>query len=80
MESQPQNPEFRISPENFHPCQPTVACVFGYQPCAALNVTKLLHPTSDEHHIYIMDVQPLEMYEIWNLCNSAQVSYFVHIL
>ena len=20
MESQPQNPEFRISPENFHPC------------------------------------------------------------
>ena len=22
MESQPQNPEFRISPENFHPCAP----------------------------------------------------------
>ena len=21
MESQPQNPEFRINPENFHPCQ-----------------------------------------------------------
>ena len=21
MESQPQNPEFRIYPENFHPCQ-----------------------------------------------------------
>ena len=20
MESQPQNPEFRINPENFHPC------------------------------------------------------------
>ena len=20
MESQPQNPEFRITPENFHPC------------------------------------------------------------
>ena len=20
MESQPQNPDFRISPENFHPC------------------------------------------------------------
>ena len=22
MESQPQNPEFRINPENFHPCAP----------------------------------------------------------
>ena len=22
MESQPQNPEFRINPENFHPCEP----------------------------------------------------------
>ena len=22
MESQPQNPEFRINPENFHPCIP----------------------------------------------------------
>ena len=21
MESQPQNPEFKINPENFHPCQ-----------------------------------------------------------
>ena len=21
MESQPQNPEFRIHPENFHPCK-----------------------------------------------------------
>ena len=25
MESQPQNPEFRINPENFHPC----VCLFG---------------------------------------------------
>ena len=23
MESQPQNPEFRNNPENFHPCQDT---------------------------------------------------------
>ena len=22
MESQPQNPEFRNNPENFHPCDP----------------------------------------------------------
>ena len=25
MESQPQNPEFRMNPENFHPCS-LVAC------------------------------------------------------
>ena len=24
MESQPQNPEFRNNPENFHPCIPIV--------------------------------------------------------
>ena len=24
MESQPQNPEFRINPENFHPCNYTM--------------------------------------------------------
>ena len=24
MESQPQNPEFRIDPENFHPCVYTI--------------------------------------------------------
>ena len=26
MESQPQNPEFRIHPENFHPC---VCCIYS---------------------------------------------------
>ena len=25
MESQPQNPEFRINPVNFHPCKYTMA-------------------------------------------------------
>ena len=25
MKSHPQNPEFRINPENFHPCDPTLA-------------------------------------------------------
>ena len=28
MESQPQNPEFRINPENFHPCIPVVSPYF----------------------------------------------------
>ena len=26
MESQPQNPEFRINPENFHPCITCTLC------------------------------------------------------
>ena len=33
------------------------------------------------NHIYYVNfkgVQVLEMYKIWNLCNFAQVSYFVH--
>ena len=25
MESQPQNPEFRINPENFHPCKQSIS-------------------------------------------------------
>ena len=27
MESQPQNPEFRINPENFHPCVSSMVTV-----------------------------------------------------
>ena len=29
MESQHQNPEFRINPENFHPCDMIYSCCFG---------------------------------------------------
>ena len=33
MESQPQNPEFRINPENFYPCLPInlgcIGCCLG---------------------------------------------------
>ena len=29
MESQPQNPEFSINPENFHPCADTFANKLG---------------------------------------------------
>ena len=35
MESQPQNPEFRINPENFHPC--TYAVSIKYL-CAGLYI------------------------------------------
>ena len=27
MESQPQNPEFRINPENFYPCVALIICM-----------------------------------------------------
>ena len=27
MENEPQNPEFRNNPENFHPCIPNFVCV-----------------------------------------------------
>ena len=30
MESQPQNPEFRNKPENFHPCLYTVTCIIKF--------------------------------------------------
>ena len=41
MESQPQNPEFRINPENFHPCPHSYALVIFQKPsenvlCCAL--------------------------------------------
>ena len=29
MESQPQNPEFRNNPENFHPCTPNQTAPLG---------------------------------------------------
>ena len=29
MESHPQNPEFRINPENFHPCSYDEVCFKG---------------------------------------------------
>ena len=34
MESQPQNPEFRNNPENFHPCLPTAdSCMADISYC-----------------------------------------------
>ena len=32
MESQPQNPEFRNNPENFHPCHGLTKMDFDYKP------------------------------------------------
>ena len=40
MERQPQNPEFRSNPENFHPCRKTVS--FTAQPKRAGKATYTL--------------------------------------
>ena len=38
MESQPQNPEFKINPENFHPCvyYPTIRSLYHHVVCNVL--------------------------------------------
>ena len=56
MESQPQNPEFRINPENFHPCRlkwklyQLIIClkIHQYQPITCLKNLKghLNQPTT----------------------------------
>ena len=39
MESQPQNPEFRNNPENFHPCIKVVFLyIHSYSPNRGLNI------------------------------------------
>ena len=48
MESQPQNPEFRIDPENFHPrtCEFTaLLCHFAAEDLAVLQTAFLLPMT-----------------------------------
>ena len=37
MESQPQNPEFRNNPENFHPCQCAIGLVESWTVGPATN-------------------------------------------
>ena len=39
MDSQPQNPEFRNDPENFHPCIQTLECQVGHE-ISELNINQ----------------------------------------
>ena len=39
MESRPQNPEFSINPENFHPC--TIYCYDKSSPEVHLNIMQM---------------------------------------
>ena len=36
MESQPQNPEFRNNPENFHPCEPHTRALVPLDSCGCM--------------------------------------------
>ena len=61
MESQPQNPEFRNNPENFHPCKLAATCVF--QQCGILTSAD-----SDE------PVQPLFKLRNSKLCSVSSLT------
>ena len=52
MESQPQNPEFRINPENFHPCK-TVEEVIHFRKTMSqfMRFWYLLHRLAVKPHI-----------------------------
>ena len=58
MESQPQNPEFRNNPENFHPCDQRALvltlCDFCY---LLINFAKSLDPDQDQY-IVCHDLDP----------------------
>ena len=43
MESQPQNPEFRNNPENFHPCKLEILKFFYHQFQGKLDLTDTLY-------------------------------------
>ena len=46
IESQPQNPEFRINPENFHPCLLQCTCIVFL-----LSADKLCNSLDPDHNL-----------------------------
>ena len=48
MESQPQNPELRNNPENFHPCTILVICSNGLW-CKCIKFFKLIFSCTSSH-------------------------------
>ena len=51
MESQPQNPEFRINPESFYPCLMNVCnFVMGVAPISSVNMT-IYHFNSNTYDV-----------------------------
>ena len=61
MESQPQNPEFRINPENFHPCTIIQPCTSSLQPdtprYSQWTIPSLLYQTRRKNSIYKVLIQ-----------------------
>ena len=50
MESQPQNPEFRNNPENFHTCIPPTPAASKFTLCMPGNFCMLLLLSADFFH------------------------------
>ena len=60
MESQPQNPEFRNNPENFHPC--VMCCMIGQ-----LSRNAVLFSSSDTDFIWLARPADLVMPDWYNM-------------
>ena len=70
MESQPQNPEFRINPENFHPC---IICLLN-QHFMSLLLCKQIHYTNYVCFIdYFRRHKKLSVYDILSICVTASI-------
>ena len=54
MESQPQNPEFRINPENFHPCTFLISQLNLLK--FVIKIISLIHILSSQIHYYLVSV------------------------
>ena len=78
MESQPQNPEFRNNPENFHPwckalcyCPPTFSCNDGYSKTCVIRplskITKMIFKTN-----YLL----MQVKSIAECSNGSILQYF----
>ena len=62
MESQPQNPEFRINPENFHPCR-------------QWEILVLLAYAHRSSHCINMHTQPASVSKFWSKPLSTPILY-----
>ena len=66
MESQPQNPEFRIIPENFHPCMSTLCFILAAKALVRMHIcgswsqlSLLAHVISTKIHVMASLYEPL---------------------
>ena len=61
MESQPQNPEFRINPKNFHPCDHIQSQCFLLKFCYRSNHIFFLSKINNVHNLLIIGIYQLAL-------------------